>query len=177
MRRLPIAAMVAAVAVAASASPAAAQRIAASPTYASAPSAKRDSAAAKAQELSARADQRWHTYDLAGAKRDFQSAVEILRARQLYAGPTLVSLAHVTFATESPVRAAKVLVEAAEEAASYGDLALQASALFEASLLFEQAGDHGQAQRLLESTRRLLNSPYLPVEVKSSIERRIVAGE
>lgn len=180
MRRPQISAVIAAIAIAGVALPAAAQsgRVSASATYASAPSVRRDSVAfARAQQVAERADQRWHAYDLAGAKRDYMQAVEILRARQLYAGPTLVSLANVTFASESPLRAARVLVDAAEEAAAFGDLALQAQALFEASLLYEQGGDEGQAHRLLAQTRRLLQSPYLPADVKQKIERRIVEEE
>jgi hypothetical protein len=180
MRRLQISAMVAVVAVAAVAMPAAAQsgRAAGSATYAAAPSVKRDSIAfARAQQASQRADRRWHSYDLAGARRDYAHAVELLRSRELYAGPTLVSLAHVTYATESALKAARVLVDAAEEAAAFGDLALQAQSLFEASVLYAQAGDGGQAARLVEQTRKLLTSPYLPVEVKESIKRRIVESE
>ena len=180
MRRLQISAMVAVVAVAAVAMPAAAQsgRAAGSATYASAPSVKRDSIAlARAQQAAARADRRWNAYDLAGARRDYAQAVELLRSRQLYAGPTLVSLAHVTYATESPLKAARVLVDAAEEAAAFGDLALQAQSLFEASVLYSEGGDPGQAGRLVEQTRKLLTSPYLPAEVKERIERRMITAE
>jgi hypothetical protein len=177
MRRIQISALVAAVAIVGVALPAAAQsgQVSRSATYAAAPSVKRDSVAfARAQQVSERADRRWHSYDLAGARRDYTQAVEILRSRQLYAGPTLVSLAHVTYVTESPLRAARVLIDAAEEAAAFGDLALQAQSLFEASLLYEQGGDEGQARRLLEQTRRLLQSPYLPAEVKERIARRMI---
>ena len=176
MRRIQLA-IVAAAAVVAAAAPASAQRAHAGShaTYAAMPNVSRDSAAfARAQQLSERGDRRWHAYDLAGARRDFQTAVELLRSRELYAGPTLVSLANVTYATESPAKAAKVLVDAAEEAAAFGDIAVQVSATFEASLLYKDAGDIGQAARLLESTRKLLQSQYLPQDVKEKIERRIV---
>ena len=177
MRRIRISAVAAAIAVVAAApAVASAQHAsAARVTYVAAPSVARDSMAfAKAQNLSERADARWHVYDLAGARRDFQMAIDILRTRDLYAGPTLVSLANVTYALETPVKAAKVLVDAAEEAAAFGDLAVQAEALFEASLLYKEAGDEGQAARLLESTQKLLQSPYLPQDVKAGIQRRIV---
>lgn len=182
MRRIQLAA--AAVAIAASAAvaaPATAQGVheAMRPTYAATAhfsDAQRDSlAVARARELSERADRRWHAYDLAGARRDFQLAAELLRARNLYAGPTLVSLANVTYATDTPAKAARVLLDAAEEAATYGDIAVQANSLFEASVLFQQAGDEGQSTRALESACKLLQSPYLPQDVKSAIERRIKA--
>ena len=179
MRRIQIATAVAIAAIAVVATPASAQRARAGSyvTYAAAaPSATRDSvAAARAQQLSERADKRWHSYDLSGARRDLQSAVEILRARQLYAGPTLVSLANVTYTVGDLDGAAKVLVEAAAEAAAFGDIVVQVQSTFEASLLFTQAGDRGQASRLLDATRRLLQSPYLPQDVKERIERRIIA--
>lgn len=177
MRRIQIAAAVAAAAIAVVATPASAQRAHAGSyvPFAAATSAERDSAAVvRAQQLAERGGQRWHAYDLSGARRDFQAAAEILRARQLYAGPTLVSLANVTYTVDAPAKAAKVLVEAAEEAATFGDIAVQAQSLFEASVLFKQAGDEGQAARLLAATRRLLQSPYLPQDVKSGIERRII---
>ena len=177
MRRIQIVAAVAAAAIAVVATPASAQRARAGSyvTYAAAPSAERDSAAAaRAQELSQRADKRWHAYDLSGARRDFQSAVEVLRARQLYAGPTLVSLANVTYTVDEPAKAARVLVDAAEEAAAFGDIAVQAQSLFEASVLYKEAGDHGQSMRLLDATRKLLQSAYLPQDVKAGIERRII---
>ena len=177
MRRIRIAAAVAAAAIAVVATPAEAQRARAGSyvTYAAAPNAARDSVAfARAQQLSARADKRWRSYDLAGARRDFQAAVETLRARQLYAGPTLVSLANVTYTVDEPAKAARVLVDAAEEAAAFGDIVVQAQSLFEASVLYKEAGDVGQAVRLLDATRKLLKSQYLPQDVKSAIERRII---
>lgn len=177
MRRIQIAVAVAAAAIAVVATPASAQRARAGSyvTYAAAPNAARDSMAfARAQQLSERADKRWHSYDLPGARRDLQSAVEVLRARQLYAGPTLVSLANVTFTVDGSTKAARVLVDAAEEAAAFGDIVVQTQSLFEASLLYKEAGDHGQAIRLLDATRKLLQSPYLPKDVKAGIERRII---
>ena len=178
MRRIQIVAAVAAAAIAVVATPASAQRARAGSyvTYAAAaPSAERDSVAfARAQQLAQRADKRWHAYDLSGARRDFQSAVEVLRARQLYAGPTLVSLANVTYTVDEPAKAARVLVDAAEEAAAFGDIVVQVQSLFEASVLYKEAGDHGQAMRLLDATRKLLQSAYLPKDVKAGIERRII---
>jgi hypothetical protein len=178
MRRIQIAAAATIAAIAAVATPAAAQRAheGSYVTYAAATtSATRDSAAAaRAQQLVQRGDQRWHAYDLTGARRDFQSAVDLLRGRKLYAGAALLSLANVTFSVDAPDKAAKVLVEAAEEAAAFGDIVVQVQSSFEASVLYMQAGDEGQAARLLDATRRLLQSPYLPQDVKAGIERRIV---
>ena len=124
-------------------------------------------------DLAKRGDERWRAYDLPGARRDLQQAVEIMRANQVYAGPTLETLAHVTFSLESPTRAAKVLVEAAEEAARYGDVGLQVSALFEASVLYGQQGDAAHARELLGRVERLLSSRYVPQDVKESIRRRM----
>ena len=177
MRRIKTVAAIAMAAIAVVASPASAQRARAGShvTYAAAPSAERDSVAfARAQQLAERGDKRWHAYDLGGARRDFQAAVDVLRARQLYAGTALVSLAHVTYTVGDPAKAAKVLVDAAEEAAAFGDVAVQAQSLFEASVLYKDAGDPGQAARLLAATRKVLQSRYLPQDVKAGIERRII---
>lgn len=129
--------------------------------------------AARARALLTSAEKSWKTYDLARARRDYASAVELMRAHDVYAGPALVSLAHVTYATDSHARAAKVLVEAGREAAKYGDLALQARSLFEASVLLGQNGDTGAATQLLAEVQRLMTSPYLPTDVKDEITRRI----
>ena len=182
MRRIQLAvAAIAVVASVAAAAPASAQgaRVGAQPTYASAANradvASDSVAFAQAQSLAERADQRWHAYDLVGARRDLQRAVEILRGRQLYAGPTLVSLAEVTYTTDTPVKAERVLLDAADDAAAFGDIAVQVQSLFEASLLYRDAGDEGQSAKLLDSARKLLQSPYLPQDTKEKIARRIKA--
>jgi hypothetical protein len=131
----------------------------------------------RARTLLSRAESRWYAYDLKGARRDYARAAEILQEQQIYAGPALVSQAHVTYASEGPVEAAQVLVAAAAEAARYGDLELQVAALFDASLLYAEARDVGQAKALLADARRLLASSYLPASVKEAIERRIAMGE
>ena len=131
--------------------------------------------AARARTLLTSAERSWKTYDLARARREYTSAVELMRAHDVYAGPALVSLAHVTYATDSHTRAAKVLVEAAREAAKYGDLALQARSLFEASVLLGQHGEVDHAAELLTEVQRLMTSPYLPDDVKQEITRRIDA--
>jgi hypothetical protein len=170
MRRIPLTALAIAAAVAVAASPAVAQRSFAT-TARVAARAVPDTV--RAQQLAQRGDERWRAYDLSGARRDLQEAVEIMRARDVYAGPTLEALAHVTFALAEPGRAAKVLVAASEEAARYGDLALQVSALFEASVLYSQQGDVAQAEELLGRVERLLSSRYVPEELKQQIRRRM----
>src|SRR5689334_5637767 len=52
----------------------------------------------RARQLLDRAQQRWYDYDLKGARRDFAHASEIMIQQNVYAGPTLVSLAHATYA-------------------------------------------------------------------------------
>lgn len=133
------------------------------------------SSAARAQAMIASAERSWKSYDLGRARRDYGSAIEFMRTHDVYAGPALVSLAHVTYATDSKVRAAKVLVDAGREAAKFGDLALQARSLFEASVLYEDAGDTGAAKALLAEVQRLTASPYLPQDVKEEIARRTEA--
>lgn len=131
----------------------------------------------RARTLLSRAEARWNAYDLKGARRDYAQAASILQEQQVYAGPALVSLAHVEYATRSPEAAAKALVAAAAEAARFGDLELQVTSLFEASLLYAEARDYAEARALLADARRLLASAYLPQSVKEAIERRIAMGE
>jgi hypothetical protein len=173
MRRIPMTVLAIAVAVVPAVASAQRAPAFAATTRAAVRAAVDTAAASKAQAIIQRADARWHAYDLAGARRDYALAVEILKAGRVYAGPALEALAHVTYTVDSPERTAKVLIEAANEAASFGDLPLQVTSLFEASLLSYEAGEKMQGDALLARVERLLSSPYIPAQVKADIQRRM----
>ena len=131
----------------------------------------------RARQLLDSAERRWFDYDLKGARKDFARATEILKEQHIYAGPALVSLAHVTYASQTPDAAARVLLDAASEAARFGDLELQVTALYDASLLYTEARDYRQAKALFVEAKRLLASAHLPQDVKAHLERRMLLGE
>jgi hypothetical protein len=131
----------------------------------------------RARELLERAQRRWYAYDIKRARRDFARATDIMLDHDVYAGPALVSLAHATYASGEVEQAARVLVDAAVEAARFGDLELQVTSLHDASLVYLEAGNVKEAKSILADVRRLLASPYLPAATKAEIERRMALGE
>jgi hypothetical protein len=131
----------------------------------------------RARQLLERAQRRWYDYDIKRARRDYAQATDIMLDQNVYAGPALVSLAHATYASGEVEQAARVLVDASVEAARYGDLELQVTALYDASLVYREVGNAKEAKSILVDVRRLLASPYLPAPVKAELERRIATGE
>ena len=131
----------------------------------------------RARRLLDRAERRWEAYDLKGARRAYREAAQLMQEQQVYAGPALVSLAYVTYAAGLASEAGESLVDAAAEAARYGDLELEATSLYEASIAFAEAGDMKRARALRADVARLLGSPLLPDAVKVKLQTRIALGE
>jgi len=175
-------AAVAALLVAGAAAPAAAQRASRGAAFAARTPAAAGSSydtvqVARARRLLDRAQQRWFAYDIRRARRDYAQATDIMLDHDVYAGPALVSLAHATYASGDVAQAARVLVDAAVEAARYGDLELQVTSLYDASLVYREVGDTKEAKSILVDVNRLLASAYLPASTKAEIERRIAMRE
>lgn len=131
----------------------------------------------RARKLLARGERRWDEYDLKGARRAYGEATAIMLEQQVYAGPALLSLAYVNYAEGRVAEAGKVLVEASAEAARFGDLELQATSLYEASIAFAEAGDRKTARTLRADAQRLLGSAYLPVATKQKLAVRMALGD
>jgi hypothetical protein len=131
----------------------------------------------RARKLLDRAERRWESYDLKGARSAFAQATWILQEQQVYAGPALLSLAYVTYADGRPADAAKVLVEASNEAARFGDVELQAQSLYEASFAAAEAGDRKAARALRAEAQRVMGSGYLPVASKSKLAVRFALAD
>lgn len=130
----------------------------------------------RARKLLARGERRWESYDLKGAERAFAEAALIMQEQQVYAGPALVSLAYVTYASGRPADAGRIMVDAAAEAAQFGDLELQAQSLYDASIAFAEAGDLKLARSLQAQATRVLASPMLPDAVKVRLLTRMATG-
>ena len=172
-------AAVAALLVAGAAAPAAAQAPAAFAAHAPAAAGiSYDTAKVeRARQLLERAQRRWYAYDIKRARRDYAQATDIMLDHDVYAGPALVSLAHATYASGDVEQAARVLVDAAVEAARYGDLELQVTSLYDASLVYRELGNTKEARSIIGDVHRLLASPYLPSSTKAEVERRIAMRE
>lgn len=174
--RITIAAIAAVVIAAPAAASAQATAAFAGRTYA-APTVTFDAARVeRARQLLARAEQRWDAFDFKGARRDYAEAAGIMQSQRVYAGPTLLSLAYATYVTDSPASAARVLLDAATEAGFFGDAELQLSSLIDASQLFAEAGDIGQAKALRADAQRRLKASSLAPHVKQELERRIAGA-
>ena len=176
--RIPAAA-VAALLVAGAAAPAAAQGRSAFSSHVPATAGVRFDATRvdEARALLERAEQRWNAFDIEGSRRDYARATDIMLDQNVYAGPALVALAHATYALGDAEQAARVLVDAANEAARYGDVELQVTSLYDASLVYREVGDAKEAKSILADVHRLLGSASLPAQVKESLQRRIDLGE
>lgn len=131
----------------------------------------------RARKLLARGERKWEHYDLKGARRAYQDATQIMLEERIYAGPALLSLAYITYADGRPAEAGRVLVEASAEASRFGDLELQATALYEASIAYGEAGDRRAARALRTDAQRLLGSAYLPVATRNKLAMRIAMGD
>ena len=131
----------------------------------------------RARELLARAEQRWIDYDIDGSRRDYARATAIMMDQNVYAGPALVALAQTTYAAGAPEQAALVLIDAAQEAARFGDQELQINALLDASLVYFELRNVTEGNALRADVGRLLASTKLPASVKSELEYRVAMKE
>jgi hypothetical protein len=71
--------------------------------------------------------------------------------------------------------AGKVLLDLADEAASFGDVVTQVWATADAAWVAAAAGDKIDMDRRVASLERLLASPYLPDEVRSEVTSKRLA--
>jgi hypothetical protein len=71
------------------------------------------------------------------------------------------------------LHAATMLDELAEQAAIYGDPALQARALIEAAILYQSKRRSERARSCMDRLEPLLRSPHVSAELRADIESRI----
>lgn len=70
-------------------------------------------------------------------------------------------------------RAAAVLDEIAAAAADYGDVVAQGEAYADAALLYGQAGKASEFNESIDRLKKVLRSPYLPVEQRERLQSRL----
>ncbi|GMV10420.1 MAG: hypothetical protein AMXMBFR55_21540 [Gemmatimonadota bacterium] len=126
------------------------------------------------QRLLAQADEASVTGRSAKARQLYRTLVQEQRAANVYAGTALWRLAGIQLFDGKLTDAALTLDQTAQEAARFGDPAMELRATFEAAILWQKARRNDLAMSNLERVRCLLQSPVIDGELKSSIEQRIV---
>ena len=111
----------------------------------------------------------------AAAVREYRRAATIARAEGHLPSLTLWHLASAHFYGGDPRRAAQVLDELRVEAAGFGDLAVEAVALYNAAWLNGKAGRGREAGSRVAQLEKLLRSPYMPADVRTFLAGRIDA--
>lgn len=112
----------------------------------------------------------------------WQSARDLFRtaaARQSRAGESPVQalrrVADTYYFAGRRRMAALTLREVADSAAAFGDVAGQADALVDASVVYATLGDAGAAEDMRTRATRLLASPYFPAERAPGLRARLAA--
>lgn len=108
------------------------------------------------------------------ARRALEAAARAQEEAGVLPGTALWQLAEAHFAAGDGLRAAATLDRLAQAAEGHGDPVLQARALFEATVHYQQAGLHDRAADRYARMLPLLRSPYMPAELRRSLRARIV---
>ena len=116
----------------------------------------------KAQAHIEMGDEMLGSQEYARARGEYETAVEILRARDEFASPALYRIAASYYYEGKPQTAASHFDQLANEAALYGDIVTEVWALADAAWIYGQAGNKIGMQERVERMNKLLKSPYLP---------------
>ena len=103
------------------------------------------------------------------ARREYRAAAELLRAEGKLPMKAMRRIANSYYFEGRYQTAGKLLIELADEAASYGELRCQVWALADAAWLAGLAGDKIDMERRLVRLERLLTSPFLPAATREQI--------
>lgn len=104
---------------------------------------------------------------------EYRRAAEIARAEGHLPSLTMWHLASAHFYAGDARRAAQVLDDLRVEAAGFGDLAVEAVALYNAAWLSGKAGRGRDAGSKVAQLEKLLRSPYMPVDVRTFLAGRL----
>ena len=108
----------------------------------------------------------------AHARREYISAAKKLEAAGAMPCEALWQAAEMYHAEGNMRGAARTLDLVAEKAAAFGHPSMQAKALLEAAILYEQSGAAWQASTRLTRLDAVLTSPHVPDSVRSEIAKR-----
>jgi len=106
----------------------------------------------------------------------YRHAAQVARAEGHLPSLTMWHLASAHFYGGDPRRAAQVLDELRIEAAGFGDLAVEAVALYNAAWLSGKAGRGREAGSKVAQLEKLLRSPYMPDDVRTFVAGRLSTG-
>jgi hypothetical protein len=107
------------------------------------------------------------------AVQEYRRAAQIARAEGHLPSLTLWHLASARFYGGDPRRAAQVLDELRAEAAGFGELGVEAVALYNAAWLSGKAGRGRDAAAKVAQLEKLLRSPYMPADVRTFLAGRL----
>jgi tetratricopeptide (TPR) repeat protein len=110
------------------------------------------------------------------ARRAYRAAAELLRAEGTLPVEPLRRIADTYYFEGRYQSAAATLDRLATEAATYGDLATEVWALADAAWVDGIAGHKIDMDRRLERLMRLLDSPFLPEDVRSEVQAKRLGG-
>lgn len=107
------------------------------------------------------------------AQREYRQAAAIARQQGHLPSFTLWHLAGCYYYQGDSRRAADVMKQLADEAATSGDLAVEALALFNSAWLNGQGGRGEVAAAQLADLTRLLRSPYMPIALREHLTAKL----
>lgn len=119
-----------------------------------------------------RGDELYALGELAKAREEYEAAVQLSREIGDLPAKALRRIAYTQYYEGRYQTAGKTLLQLAEEAAEYGDLATQAWAIADAAWVAWRAGDKIDMDRRIARLEKLLGSPYLPGDVKQKIRTK-----
>ena len=108
----------------------------------------------------------------ADARREYFEAAKKLEAGHTMPCHALWQAAEMYYAEGNVRRAAATLDLVAEKAAAFGHPSMQAQALLESAILFEEAGAESQAITRLQRLDAVLTSPVVPDSIRAQIAAR-----
>jgi hypothetical protein len=108
----------------------------------------------------------------ASARREYMAAAKQLESSGMMPCEALWQAAEMYYAEGNVRAAAGTLDLVAAKAAAFGHPTMQAKALLEAAILYEQSGAASQAVTRLTRLDAVLTSPFVPDSVRSQIAAR-----
>jgi tetratricopeptide (TPR) repeat protein len=153
--------------------------IGSAPTYAQS-SVTPDRVGARAAVDPAAHIQRGESYSRDGrfdeAIREYEMAADAMRAVGTLPTQALWSIAELQHAQGNDRQAARTLNALADEAQEKGDAVVEASALMEAIVLYNDAGMTGPARQAMRRLEQIRSATELSAELSASIEARILVS-
>lgn len=128
---------------------------------------------ARVADALARADVAWQEGRGMDARRIYQGLIAEQQEAREFAGTAMWRLALNYLYADEKTKAAIQLDQLAEDAATFGDPALQLRANFEAAVLWQQLKRPELVATRIERTQALLQSPAIPEADKEFVRTRL----